>query len=95
MLLRLSEQQQLDRMRFDTTAWTQLDPVLLNWVSEHGGLPEKIKHLEKDLQKKGHDESSSVAIAVAAAKRFCAAGHADWCATVARWETMKGEAGAS
>ena len=71
------------------------DPLTLNWVSDTGGLPHLIHKLTKDLERKGHDTSSAVAIAVAAAKRFCAKGHSDWCGAVADWERKRAQAKAT
>lgn len=95
MILRLEEQQTLDQLRFGPQCPAPFTQVQLNWVSEQGGLPRKIEQLKKDLERKGHDTSGSVAIAVEAAKRFCAKGHKDWCGAVAEWEKMKARANAS
>lgn len=69
--------------------------VKLNWVSDTGGLPHLIHKLTKDLERDGHDTSSAVSIAVSAAKRFCAKGHADWCGAVADWNRKRAEAHAT
>lgn len=94
-VLRLDEHQALDQLRFGPQCPPPVEPATLNWVSEQGGLPKKIEHLKKRLERKGHSESSSVAIAVEAAKRFCAKGNSEWCGAVAQWEKMKAKAKAS
>jgi hypothetical protein len=68
-----------------------MEPQGFNWVtrSPTGHLPPAIHELVKKLKRKGHDESSAVAIAVAAAKRFAALGHAKWGEAVGQWEAMK------
>ena len=78
-----------------------------NWVQQQGGLPPWIKRAAEHLQSKGHDESRAIAMAVAAAKRYCASGHltsdlpaehfdpasrAEACAAVAEWERMRAAA---
>lgn len=85
----------LDQIRFGPLCPPPTDPVTLNWVSDQGGLPKKIEALKKKLERKGHTESQSVAIAVEAAKKFCAKGNSEWCPAVAQWEKMKAKAKAS
>jgi hypothetical protein len=47
----------------------------MNWVEKAGGLPPWIKRAAHHLQAKGHPESTAIAMAVSAAKRYCASGH--------------------
>lgn len=80
-----------------------------NWVTKAGGLPPYIKRISNHLKKKGHSESTSIAIAVNAAKKMCATGdtnfpgrqsvnpgsRAEACAAVASWEAKKAAAKAT
>jgi 8-oxo-dGTP pyrophosphatase MutT (NUDIX family) len=80
-----------------------------NWVDQQGGLPRKIKSVAKHLQAKGMGESQSIAVAVNVARKACSSGDTNWpgkqtinaqskaeyCAAIARWETMKAAAKAN
>jgi uncharacterized protein YndB with AHSA1/START domain len=80
-----------------------------NWVENAGGLPMYIRRIANHLHAKGHDISTSIAIAVNVAKKMCSTGdlnfpgvqhvnpasRAEACAAVADWEAKKAGANLS
>jgi SPP1 gp7 family putative phage head morphogenesis protein len=68
-----------------------------NWVARRGGLPPMVRAIVRALERNGHSESSAIAVAIGAVKRWAAGGgnvhpstRARAAAAVAHWESIKG-----
>lgn len=70
-----------------------------NWVARRGGLPPMVRAIARALMRNGHSESSAIAVAIGAVKRWAAGGghvhpstRARSAAAVAHWEAIKSTA---